>query len=236
MLNQMLNQTSKYVYENNLLYLTANDKFKKINIIKPVYDKLNKLLNNYNHNLSSFDINHYIYVLCYRYIYFGIYDNNSQLALNEQYKIKLKHKYNIDTELFASPINSYYENYYSLFPFMEKLFGSKGRFSNIQILESKYYFANPPFEEEIMNQVSLKYIEFMNKFNSKFIMTIPIWTKIPFNINSNKELYKDFMAFYLIIPYIKKIKIYKKNQLKYINYTTFKSTYVSDTYFIIIGI
>jgi hypothetical protein len=209
-----------------------NNKLSNIYIHPKIYDKLNKLfINKVDKNI----INNYIYILVYRYSYFGMYDNNGQLALNEKQKLLYKEKYNIDTELFASSINHYYKNYYSLFPKLEYYFGSLGRFNLKTKLGNKYYFSNPPFEEEIMYQTSLIYINCMKKYNSKFITTIPIWNKIEFNKSNKPEIYKDYMALYTIIPYIKSITKYSKNELEYFNYTTQKSVYVSDTYIIFLS-
>lgn len=215
---------NKLEYNNNIITIHPN-----------VYLKLSNTLKKNNSIINNEVINNFIYILCYRYKYFGMYDNNGQLALNVEYKKMLENKYKIDTELFASPINFYFPNYYSLFPHLEKYFGSKGRFSSIDTLEAKYYFSNPPFEDEILFQASLKYILLMKKCNSHFITTIPIWGKIKYTPNSDPNNYIDYSALYTLIPFIDKIKIYGKNQLEYFNYTTQRKVFVSDTYLIYIS-
>jgi hypothetical protein len=212
-------------YNNNTLIVLTN-----------IYNKLlNLMIHKKNNNM-------YIYILIYRYKYFNLLYDNNQLALHQTFKHTLQKKYNINTELFASPFNCYYINYYSLFPILEANFGSKGRFNNIKKLDDIYYFSNPPFEEEIISLVSDKYIKFMNKFNTKFITTIPIWDKknkkkIIDNENINIFLetdYNDYIGFKKLIPYIKKYTIYKKQNIPYFNYIKNKTIYASDTYLLIL--
>ena len=211
----------------------TNNNHNKIKIKTEIYDKLfNALLTN---NIKEEHINIYIFILCFRYQYFGLYTNTNQLALNEVYKKQLYEKYKIDTELFASPFNYYYPNYYSMFPQLECKFGSNGKFNDITKLKSQWYFSNPPFEEEILRHASKRYISWINKYNSKFITSIPIWNKEPYNLStvkSNPKKYKDYMALYVILNYINEIKIFNKDELSYTNYTTMKDIFVSNSYII----
>lgn len=210
--------------ESDKVVLMCDDKSFDVN--KNLYHKLVGLIETRHKNLEQQIILNLIWILIFRYDYFGMYNNNGQLALDKSWKKKLRRKYNCDTELFASPFNCYYKNYYSLFTDLEKYFGSKGRFNHVKKLEDKYYFSNPPFEEEIMYQASLKYIDFMNKYNSKFITTIPVWNKL--------ETFEDYKALYILKDYIKKIKKYKMDEIPYFNYFTWIKVKASNTWFIIL--
>lgn len=210
--------------ESNDMIISCDNKSFNVNI--NLYKKLLKLIENRHHNLEQQIILNLIWILVFRYDYFGMYNNNGQLALDKSWKKKLYKKYSCDTELFASPFNSFYKNYYSLFPDLEKYFGSKGRFNHVNKLNDKYYFSNPPFEEEIMYQASLKYIEFMNKYNSKFITTIPVWNKL--------ESFEDYKALFILKDYIKEIKKYNMYEIPYFNYFTWKQVKASNTWFIIL--
>jgi len=64
----------------------------------------------------------------------------------------LKTNLKIETELFASPLNSSFPNFYSLFE-SDKFFGGKGNFYtlNEDTLLSGAYEINPPFIEEVFS-------------------------------------------------------------------------------------
>ena len=185
-------------------YNPITQKLAKYNLHQQLYKKLKKAYT--THNTSNIPTDKAISTLIYRYTYFNLLSNNSQLALDNETKQKLAKEYNIDTELFASPFNYYFANYYSLFPIMENHFGSKGSFNDYlppsqeqqsqqqsqeqqqqqqSHQQSITIFSNPPFEEEILKQTSKKYIQFFHQNPTlTIITTIPNWSK---EIKNDKE-------------------------------------------------
>ena len=82
----------------------------------------------------------------------------------------MSQKLYITTELFASPLNHYFNDYYSLFE-IDKFFGSKGSCLNNEILPTGIYEANPPFIEIVMEECAknlIKSIELAKVNNEDF--------------------------------------------------------------------
>lgn len=88
---------------------------------------------------------------------------------------------NCHTELFASPLNAYNGNYYSLYP-LDRLFGSKGNFfqaPNIDFVQGTYQI-NPPFIDQLFTKTSERVLELldiadMNNKQLTFIYIMPEW-------------------------------------------------------------
>ena len=237
---------------NSLKYNPTTQKLAKYNLHQQLYKKLKKAYT--THNTSNIPTDKAIATLIYRYTYFNLLSDNSQLALDNETKQKLAKEYNIDTELFASPFNYYFANYYSLFPIMEKHFGSKGSFNDYlppsqeQSQQSQQQsitiFSNPPFEEEILKQTSKKYIQFFHQNPTlTIITTIPNWSNEIKNdkeqptiqyLQQNRENYADYQALYIVIPYLQKIIRYK-NGLTYQHHNTKNKTNKIDTLFLHLG-
>ena len=93
----------------------------------------------------------------------------------------LNSEYGCDTELFASPINAYYRNYYSLFS-SDEVFCSSGNFfaaSDENFLFGCFH-VNPPFINEIFVETVkkiMKYLEIAEKNGNKltFFVVLPDW-------------------------------------------------------------
>jgi hypothetical protein len=65
-------------------------------------------------------------------------------------------------ELFASPINSTFQKYFSAFPEVDSPFGSLGTFTGMNTVVpagTTAIFANPPYVEEVMNTVARFLVE-----------------------------------------------------------------------------
>jgi hypothetical protein len=68
----------------------------------------------------------------------------------------------VQNELFASPINQYFDEYFSLFE-IDKFFSSKGNALNYDILPDGSYEVNPPFLEETMEKISKSMLNSLKK-------------------------------------------------------------------------
>jgi hypothetical protein len=226
----------------------------KILIVKKVYDKLkNKLLmnkKNYNNEIS-FDensINEIIFCLCLRYEYLD--SNNQQLAIIDDIKDIFKNiGFNFD--LFGSAINTYSDQYCSLFGDIEKYFGSQGNFFDMDI-KSGLYICNPPYDETIMSNATDEIINWITtNRNLIFLVTIPVWdektqnnikynfskskhSKLDYNKDRKKDEFKDYYSYSNLKPYIKRELIIPKNRIPYFNYKKNKYIYAVNTYLLLI--
>lgn len=85
------------------------------------------------------------------------------------------------TELFASPLNTYNRNYYSLFP-LDNVFGSKGNFFTApdSNFKSGAYEINPPFIDQLFTKTSERVLRLLDKADHDgneltFIYVMPEW-------------------------------------------------------------
>jgi hypothetical protein len=221
------------------LFCNYENKEYSIIINNNVYLRLKLKL--HNNNIDN-DINKYIFCLVYRYAYIDA--ENQQLAIHKKIKEMFK-KVGVNFELYGSAINVLSDHYCSLFYDLEKYFGSKGNFFDIEI-KSGIYWCNPPYIDNLMTKTAKKLIDVMNKNkNVAFIITIPIWDKetqkhklseIKRNFNQNIENKKfiDYQIYYLLKPYIKDELIIPKNKIPYFNYRYYKPINARDTYMLII--
>lgn len=202
-----INDTKEYLYESLIL-----NKFK---LHKNLY---NKLLENYIHKKDDSNFKKLLICLLLRYNTLESY--NQQLSINPDFKNSIKKKYNINFELFASSINCEFNNYCSLFYDIEKNFNSKGNFTSIK-LKKGFFISNPPFDEEIMKNMSLKFIESLkDKKNDELsiLITIPYWINDYYNNYESYNLLKSSG----LITYEKIIE--KKNSIFFDYY---KNTYIT---------
>lgn len=151
--------------ENNFIY------YKKYNVWcgNGLYNKLNTF---YDGKFSNKDV--LFFCILYRYSILG--GDNNQLAASNYFKNQLTTLFNIEIELFGSCFNRLYKNYCSLYYDLEKYFGSLGNFFNLEPIEG-FYMGNPPFDETIMKEMVLRFIDCLDKTNKPlgFIITIPVW-------------------------------------------------------------
>ena len=153
---------------------------------------------------------------------------NQQLAVAPEFYEFIGNKYNINFELFASALNCHYKNYCSLFYDIEKHFNSKGSFNIIDIKKG-FYVANPPFDEEIMKQMAIKFIDIMNKMKDELsiFITIPAWDNPNYGEYEVLTLLKKsgFVTFLYKLP---------KSRAKFFDYYNDRIIYPCDVYFILI--
>jgi len=228
-------------------YFINNIKLKKIlnNIIIPnnVYDKLcNHYINDDN------NIDKYIWCLIFRYQILG--SNNHQLSILPHIIKKLYSDYNLNFECFASSINFTCNNYCSIYYDIEKYFGSKGNFFNLDLKEG-VYLCNPPFQKEVITLAIEKILNSLDNNNNNkltFIITIPIWDIngkiIMQNTYNNLLSYQniDYGEFEIInkiksSKYLKYINMIPKEKFTFIdhNFELYKNKTIQNTYLIVLS-
>lgn len=225
-----------------------------VTINKHLYNKV------YDRFTDSFPINldkdMYIWCLCKRYIILS--SMNNQLAVHPKTMNDLQKKFNINFELFGSVFNTYNTSYCSLFYDIEKYFGSKGSFFDIQILSGNFSM-NPPFDKRIIKKSIALCEHFMNKYNNIFVIIwIPIWDSLNMynfvykkcrgklkSLEEKDQRYKDvygvekpkqqdYEGYNIIINsnHQKHVRMVCSDDMTYVNYNTLKKKYVAYTYMI----
>ena len=103
-----------------------------------------------------------------------------QWALPHELFDYLRVKLQCHTELFASPLNHYYTNYYSLFP-SDKAFGSLGSFFSAPdsafTVNGGCFQVNPPFIDSVFTAVTQRVLRLLNttKQPLTFVYIMPKW-------------------------------------------------------------
>ena len=117
------------------------------------------------------------HIACVILRYQALMGDSHQFAMKHDFKKALKKKHNVNVELFASSINSYYDIYCSLFYDIEQFFGSKGSFYHLK-LNKGFYIANPPYETNLLKEMVEKFKNDIEKPNdNKLIISygLPNW-------------------------------------------------------------
>ena len=85
-------------------------------------------------------------------------------------------KLGLEFELFASSFNCYSNNFCSISYDIERFFGSKGSFFDLEIKEGVYGF-NPPYAEDVINASLKRVVELLNSSETllTFVMALPVW-------------------------------------------------------------
>jgi hypothetical protein len=117
---------------------------------------------------------------------------------------KLDYLPNQAIELFASAFNNSFDKYYSAFPDLERVFGSKGSFLELKELMVdnpkviKILICNPPFNVHIILLTINKIKELLENTKSSLIihLTVPKWKNI-FEFNELKD-YKFTKSYEII--------------------------------------
>ena len=233
-------------YYIKIPYFINNIKLKKIlnNIIIPIkiYEKI---ISNYINNDDNID--KYIWSLIFRYQILG--SNNNQLSVLPNIINKMQEDYKLNFECFASSINFTCNNYCSIYYDIEKYFGSKGNFFNIE-LNDGVYLCNPPFQKEVITLSISKILLSLENNNKKltFIITIPIW-----DINGKifmKNKYNNLLSYQNIdygefdiinkikqSKYLKYLSMIPKENFTYVdhNFELYKNKTIQNTYLIVLS-
>jgi hypothetical protein len=235
-----------YNYKNNDYQITIHPKvYNRIKKRLLINSKKYNLMLNYNDDLDIL-LDNYIFCLIFRYSYME--SGNLQLAINYNIK-KLFKKIGVNFELFGSCINTISYNYCSLFYDIEKYFGSNGNFFDLEI-NSGIYWCNPPYDALILDKTADKLLNTLESTrNVVFLITLPIWDKYTqyklkndnidnikrnYNINSIKELHKDFNIYYLLKDYIMDEIVIPKHRIPYFNYRKYCYINAVNTYMLIV--
>ena len=193
----------------------------EIKLHKNVYQKLLKKYTKTNSDLL-------ILLSCIIIRYETLESYNQQLAVNPEFYKYLHENYSVDFELFGSSINCFFKNYGSLFYDLEKYFGSNGYFNFID-LKKGFYVANPPFDEQIMKNMSSKFINFLDKSTSELsiLITIPVWDIESYGLYEALDILKKS-------KYIQYIEDVKKKRTIFYDY--YKNKFISpcNIYFILL--
>ena len=156
----------------------------ELRITVKAYNKLNKQYCKHKQPWKGIPglFNSFCYSMIQRY---DLLDGNSlQWAIPRRLFMFLNKSFQCDTELFASPLNTYFKKYYSLFD-EDKYFGSLGNFFNApdSDFQSGCYEVNPPFIEVLFNLISKRIISLLQKaeLNNEeltFIYIMPDWNDL----------------------------------------------------------
>lgn len=180
---------------------------------KKIYHKLVKNIDKDTLKLKYQD--NYIWLISTLY---GLLDGHGlQWAVPEKVMVLLHNQLGCDTELFASPINNYYRNYYSIFQY-DELFGSKGNFFNApdSDFKSGSFQVNPPFIDSLFTKTTQKILRWLSIADSNnedltFVYIMPKW--------------QEFVTYNMVVesPYcIKNIDLHADRHYYY--------AYTNDTY------
>jgi hypothetical protein len=247
---------NKYMKKLHTLYKSIN-KNKVINVRKDnnqlifkkkyivefpdtIKNKFNKFYD------GTYEKDKHVLYFCILYRYSILSAGNQQLAMSSKIKQDFKDDFNIDIELFGSCINRYYSNYCSLFYDIEKYFGSLGNFNNIKPIRGMY-FANPPFDEDIMAHTSLMMVKWLeeaeqNKKPLGFVMTVPVWDaktqrkiRKRCNIRNVTDIEKyECRDILHSSKYLYREYVFCKKDFPYYNFTQDRYIYASNTYMFIV--
>ena len=241
--SELLNHeySEQFNVENNDTNIIFHyNKFDTLVISKNLYNRLLAKLKKFSPNITSYDT--YIFCLVFRYSY--IDSGNQQLAIDKKIKDMFA-VYGVDFELFGSAINAWSNHYCSLFYDIEKYFGSKGNFFEIDISQG-IYWCNPPYDNTIMENAALKLNNALRKNkNICFIVTIPVWDDntsnkefdyVQRNINQNlhPSMIKNYRAYSLLKEFVKDELFIPKKRIPYFNHRLNSYIYAVNTYMLLI--
>eukprot|EP00435_Cladocopium_sp_Y103_P044178 s354_g12.t1 len=120
--------------------------------------KLRQLYEVHNGSQISEEVyRHRMYCMLRRYVTFigldpaqqGSQGGNMHAAAPESVFAWLRDHMGVSCELFASPLNCYFAQYYSAFPDVDAFFGSRGSFFDVADLPEGSYEVGPPYTEEV---------------------------------------------------------------------------------------
>lgn len=187
-----------FIKNSKFIKLFPNKIFNKDYEVVIFYDKYIELKNKFISKNKGLYFNSIIYSILLRYFTLG--SNNNQLAVSPKKMVDYTNKYSLSFETFASAINHQTEYFCSVYPDIEKYFGSLGNFFNAKMIRGCYNF-NPPFQEDIINDGIKKILLHLDEGvdNLTFIITIPVW-----DIEGKKQF--GIVDGYSDLPIISKIK------------------------------
>lgn len=154
-----------------------------------IYLKLKNIFSGPTDNFHS-------YLLCCLLRYKTLGNKMNQLAIDNKYKLKLKH-YGFNFECFSNVFSHLYDHYCSFFYDIEQYFNSLGSFFGLEIVQG-CFMANPSYDPSIFESTYQKIkIALQNNQYVSFILSLPKW--------ENSTLEEDIIN----------EKIYRNMQIKY---------------------
>tara|TARA_B110000908_G_C10265933_1_gene463922 strand:- start:579 stop:1730 length:1152 start_codon:yes stop_codon:yes gene_type:complete len=215
-------------------YKIYNKKYEVI-LYSERFTFLEKLYNSKNYTNAFNDI---IYCILLRYFTLG--SNNNQLAVSPSKMNMFKDKYNLSFESFASSINFISDYFCSVYPDLEKYFGSFGNFFSVKFIKGCFNF-NPPFQEDIIN-IGIKKIFFHLENSNEdltFIVTIPVWDTEGKKLFGIEDTFSDLPIINEIKSnkFLKSIQAVSKENFNYHDYifNLVKNVTIQNTYLIILS-
>ncbi len=180
---QIKEHTQSIIDENIIVNKQFDNDYIKLQIFHKQYPNIFKIkVKDYDRLKTLFVKNDgfdmFVCVLMTRYKYYGVVKEGISLSAGDVYDFIKKYNYGNETlEAFAGTLNSNLTNYCSLFYDIEKYFGSKGSFLNLNLDECKYniIISNPPYITNVMDLSSTILVNFLNCNNSMIIVVIPDW-------------------------------------------------------------
>ncbi|CAL1165509.1 unnamed protein product [Cladocopium goreaui] len=131
---------------------------------------------------------HRMYCMLRRYVTFigldpaqqGSQGGNMHAAAPESVFAWLRDHMGVTCELFASPLNCYFAQYYSAFPDVDAFFGSRGSFFDVDDLPEGSYEVGPPYTEEVMELMARKLLRHLQSSEAQrralsFVVFVPHW-------------------------------------------------------------
>lgn len=181
------NDKIEYSIENGIIIINN----KKIKISDDIYDWIKKINNDEKK----------ILMLIIRYfLILNIENKNYYYSIKDDFKNTLIKIFNVKYKCFTSPFTFSFNNYYSLFPDIDKYFKSLGNFFSVKSYSIDTYFASITYNYDISNFLIEKLLNIIsiNEISMIIILSIDDFDNIN---NKNKEL---------LIEKIKKFKYTKK--------------------------
>nr|CEL68863.1 TPA: Phosphorylated CTD-interacting factor 1,putative [Neospora caninum Liverpool] len=128
----------------------------------------------------------------------------------------LREDLEVNCELFASPFNVYLDNYCSIFPDVDVMFGSWGSFfdPSFELVEGSFE-ANPPFDEVLMARMVERLLLWLRKSEESqegsrplsFCLSLPDWSNGP----------SDFMDLLKKSKYLRYADVIPEGKHSYLN-------------------
>lgn len=206
------------------------------NIFIPM-NEYNKCKKFYNGPIHKFDT--VLWIILFRYQLLG--SNNHQLGVLPNILKQMNKDFNLNIECFASAINCTFPNFCSIYYDVEKYFGSKGSFFDLEIKSGVYGF-NPPYQEDIIENGINKLFDKLKIINKlTFIITIPVWDNYGKNLMNveNDINYGDFDIINKIreSEYFKGLVMIPKEEFTYLdhNFNLYKNVTIQNTYIIVLS-
>ena len=149
----------------------------KLSITQTAFDNLYKKWRSNNPRIPTRKFLNEVFCLLIRYTALEAW--GYQAALTPEVFTCLNTHFDVNTECFASALNHHYPYYYSMFPDLERNFGSGGSFFDSTSFnpDEGSFEANPPFVQVFMLEMLFKMHRLLSKASGplSFAIIVPVW-------------------------------------------------------------